>query len=157
MVTAKRPHSGNTDLAWGAHRPPRLSSFLISLCHLLSNIRFLKHVSMWVRRPLKYSGAGPMDIELWGLKLRLFPQGNVSESRMLFTPGLFDKKERLYLKRFLTRGCIFLTLVPMRVDTASGYTVFWEMTAEYTPSNRTRSCKQCCDLISQRITPRPYN
>ncbi len=61
-----------------------------------------------------------MDIELWGLKLRLFPQGIVSESRLLFTPGLFDKKERLYLKRFLRQGCTFFDIGA----NAGGYS-FW--------------------------------
>jgi FkbM family methyltransferase len=61
-----------------------------------------------------------MDIERWGLKLRLLPQGNVSESRLLFTPGLFDKEERSYLKRFLNQGCTFFDIGA----NAGGYS-FW--------------------------------
>jgi FkbM family methyltransferase len=119
LAAQGRP-SANTDLAWGAYRPSRFGIFMISLCHLLSNISFLKHVSLWVRRPLKYSGTRPVDVELWGLKLRLFPQGNVSETRLLFTPGLFDKEERLYLKRFLNDGSTFLDIGA----NAGGYS-FW--------------------------------
>jgi FkbM family methyltransferase len=120
MPTAKRQSSPDTDLAWGAYYPSPSRRFLITLSHRLSNTRFLKHFSLWVRRPLKYSDTKPMDIELWGLKLRLLPQGNVSESRLLFTPGLFDEQERAYLKRFLNQGCTFFDIGA----NAGGYS-FW--------------------------------
>lgn len=109
-----------TDAAWGAYRPSLASRYWLSLCHRLSDIKPLRQLALWTRRPLKYRRPAPMDITLWGLKLRLFPQGNLAETRMLFTPGLFDKKERLLIRRFVRKGC---TVVDIGAN-VGGYS-FW--------------------------------
>jgi FkbM family methyltransferase len=105
---------------WGRYKPSPFKYKVIMLCHKLSEIRMLRQLALWIRRPIKYGSDTPLDIELWGLKLRLYPRGNVSESRFLFTPGLFDRKERLFLQASLRPGCTFLDIGA----NAGGYS-FW--------------------------------
>jgi FkbM family methyltransferase len=105
---------------WGTYKPSALVYQTIMLCHKLSRIRMLRRLALWIRRPVKYGNYRALDVMLWGLKLRLQPQGNVSESRILFTPGLFDRGERMFLKSFLRPGCIFLDIGA----NAGGYS-FW--------------------------------
>ncbi len=105
---------------WGGYRPAVFIYRTIMLCHRLSRISALRQLALWIRRPIKYRSRTPLDVDLWGLRLRLQPQGNVSESRILFTPGLFDRKERHLLKSFLKSGCTFLDIGA----NAGGYS-FW--------------------------------
>lgn len=65
---------------------------------------------MWARHPLKRKLRGPVDAEVWGLRLRLMPRGNLSESRWLFLPRHFDRAERAYWRRTLRPGDTFLDI-----------------------------------------------
>jgi FkbM family methyltransferase len=105
---------------WGVYKPSALVYGIIMICHKLSRIAGLRQLAMWIRRPIKYGSDTPLDVTVWGLKLRLYPRGNVSESRILFTPGLFDRQERQFLKRSLRPGCTFLDIGA----NAGGYS-FW--------------------------------
>lgn len=109
-----------TNIPWGRYKPSMLKYGVIKFCHKLSGIRTLRQFALWIRRPIKYGSTTPLDIQLWGLKLRLYPRGNVSESRLLFTPGLFDRKERQFLQSWLKPGCTFLDVGA----NAGGYS-FW--------------------------------
>jgi len=50
------------------------------------------------------------DVTVWGLRLRLFPKGNLSEQRVLLMPQYFDRAERLALAGELAGGGVFLDI-----------------------------------------------
>lgn len=95
---------------FGQYRLQQAEEWLIRFVHRLPSLGLLKPVALLLRRPLKYRLNTPVDIEAWGLKLRLLPRGNVSESRLLFVPQFFDRVERRALRRFLKPGCVFLDI-----------------------------------------------
>lgn len=73
-----------------------------------------------MRRPLKYGARGPLDIRLWGLKLRLNPRGNLSEERWLFLPQFSDPTERRLLIEALRPGGVFFD-----IGANAGFYSFW--------------------------------
>jgi FkbM family methyltransferase len=95
---------------WGTYAPSLVVARIISLCHSLSHTKGLQQLALWIRRLLYESAKTPYDIHVWGLKLRLYPRGSVSEKRILFTPGQFDLKERLFLESFLKKGDTFIDI-----------------------------------------------
>lgn len=53
-------------------------------------------------------GGRPVDVEMFGAKLRLHPYHNVCEKRVLFTPQYFDPKERELLGRAIHDRFVFV-------------------------------------------------
>jgi FkbM family methyltransferase len=92
---------------WGSFEPKPVERLLLRLSRTLSGRR-LPGIALLLRRPLKYRKAPPLDVELWGLRLRLGRRDSVSESRMLFTPCLFDPVERAAIQERLQPGGVFL-------------------------------------------------
>lgn len=63
-----------------------------------------------LRRPIKYGRQACYDVTIWGLKLRLTPYGNNSESKLLYAPQLFDSMERDFLTARLRPGATFIDI-----------------------------------------------
>lgn len=95
---------------FGAYRLGGFQRRRLSVCHSLPAIRPLQQLGLALRRPLKYGLDHPVDVEIWGLRLRLMPYGNISEGRLLFVPQFFDRMERRALARFLKPGCVFFDI-----------------------------------------------
>jgi FkbM family methyltransferase len=54
--------------------------------------------------------SGPLDVEVFGHKLRIEPFANLAEKRVLFTPQFFDPVERDYMKRTLPADAVFVDI-----------------------------------------------
>ena len=52
----------------------------------------------------------PVDIEALGAQMRLYPDGNVCEKRVLFTPQYFDARERELLAARIRDGFCFIDI-----------------------------------------------
>jgi FkbM family methyltransferase len=52
----------------------------------------------------------PVDIEALGAQMRLYPEGNVCEKRVLFTPQYFDAQERELLASRIREGFCFIDI-----------------------------------------------
>jgi hypothetical protein len=53
--------------------------------------------------------AGPVDVALWGSKVRLYPDNNVVERKALLRPDHFDAPERALLQQVLSKaGAVFV-------------------------------------------------
>lgn len=52
----------------------------------------------------------PVDIESLGARMRLYPDGNVCEKRVLFTPQYFDARERELLAARIGEGFTFIDI-----------------------------------------------
>jgi FkbM family methyltransferase len=61
-----------------------------------------------LRRLARAGVRGPVDIELWGVRFRFFPRGNITEGRLLFMPRLWDREERDALARTARPGMVFV-------------------------------------------------
>lgn len=101
----------DSDRPWGDLAPAGISRWLISACHGLSG-RFpvLYRVALLLRRPLKYGSTHAFDVNVWGLRLRLLPRGNISEAKVLFTPQFFDRAELDWLASYLGPNGIFVDI-----------------------------------------------
>jgi FkbM family methyltransferase len=95
---------------WGTLRIKGWKSAWLSLCHALPPLRCMKRIALWIRKPIKMVLRDWVDVTVWGLDLRLFPKGNLSEQRILFLPQFFDRVERLAIKESLNRGGVFVDI-----------------------------------------------
>lgn len=96
---------------WGSYLPNNLHALLLKGCYAMpGSVAPLKRVTVWLRRPMKRGVRRPLDVTIWGLRLRLLPQGNRSEIKLLFAPQYFDRAEFLLLARHLRPGDCFLDI-----------------------------------------------
>lgn len=94
---------------WGTHAPRGLLAWVLSRTHNLPATATGGRVGRTLRRLARLGRAGrPVDVELWGLKLRLHSRGNVSEARLLFMPKLWEPGERALLRERARPGFVFL-------------------------------------------------
>lgn len=96
--------------AWGKLRPTGWSAAWLRLIHRLPPGRRWRRIALWLRKPLKHALAEWVDVEIWGLKLRLRSRGNLSEQRLLLMPQYLDAQERRSLAETLKDGGVFLDI-----------------------------------------------
>ena len=77
---------------------------------------------LWLHKSLKEClSSEPVDAEVWGLRLRLWPSGNLSEQRILLMPQFLDVAEREFMDReFRADGQCFLD-----VGANTGVYILW--------------------------------
>ncbi len=98
----------DAERAWGALSPRGMTRVLIGACHAL-NPR-LPRVARLLRQPVRYAARHALDVEVFGLQLRLSPRGNFSEGRLLFTPQSFDRTELDWLAGYLGPTATFVDI-----------------------------------------------
>lgn len=103
-----------SERAWGEYALQGWQRLWLLLCHRVPVWLTWSRVVFWLRKPLKITLWQWVDVEVWGLKLRLFPRGNLSEQRVLLMPQYFDVLERQALAQALAapqhRGGVFLDI-----------------------------------------------
>ncbi len=62
------------------------------------------------RLAIRLLHGAPVDTEVLGARMRLYPYQNVCEKRILFTPQFFDPDELAYLNANLTEKFVFLDI-----------------------------------------------
>jgi len=83
---------------FGAHAPVSFVRFILALTRSLPANWLGFRVSTPFRRlAIDWLGEQPVDTELWGARLRLYPVRNSCEKNALFTPQIFDVLERATL------------------------------------------------------------
>lgn len=70
----------------------------------------MKLVASIARRLVAKISPPPYDVETFGVKMRLSPEHNVSEKRLMFAPNRFDLKEREMLSNVLKDGDVFVDI-----------------------------------------------
>lgn len=103
---------------WGAYPPSAGVAAALALSHRMPAA--LSALTKLLRRPVKYGWATPLDLEIWGLKLRLLPRGNMSEQKLYTSPRLFDRDEFALLAQRLKPGGVFVD-----VGANAGIYSFW--------------------------------
>ena len=65
----------------------------------------------WITRTwLRCLGHGPVDIDYHGLKLRLIPDRNMTDQKLLFRSGLRDQTELNFIRRHVPTKGVFLDI-----------------------------------------------
>lgn len=86
------------DSPYGARSPRALDALVLAMTTRLPATRPALRVAMGLRRLAPARGAGrPLDVTRFGARLRLYPAGNGCEKTALFTPQMYDERERTWL------------------------------------------------------------
>jgi FkbM family methyltransferase len=108
-------------LPWGAYAPGREAARRLRWCQgLPAGVPGMYRLMILLRHGLKHSLQTPVDVTIWGLRLRLMPRGNMSETKLLYGPQFFDPEERSFLARRLHAGSTFVD-----VGMNAGIYTFW--------------------------------
>lgn len=95
---------------WGAHAPTGLRARLIAACGAFGDNWLGRRLAFALRRFARGGLDGPLDVERYGVRLRLAPRGNLNEARVLFTPQYFDPAERAVLAARVRPGWTFIDI-----------------------------------------------
>lgn len=103
--------SSAEDLPFGAFAPRRALARLIAWTRSAPDSFLGRKIAYALRRVgLRSLDGKPVDIEALGARMRLYPDGNVCEKRVLFTPQYFDPMERDLLAGRLREGFRFIDI-----------------------------------------------
>lgn len=99
------------DQPFGTFAPQGLVARIIGWTRCASDSYLGRKLAYALRRLGLNSLKGrPVDIEALGARMRLYPQGNVCEKRVLFTPQYFDAQERELLAARIREGFCFIDI-----------------------------------------------
>ena len=120
-------HGDNTNSSdeagpWGAHSPRGRGAFWLAVARALPGTWPWSRLALLARRAARRKLTGPVDTEVWGQRLRLFPDRSVSEARFLFLPRAWDRAERKVLGKWISLGFTFVDVGA----NAGGYS-FWTL------------------------------
>lgn len=96
------------DTPWGALCPRGLSRRALAISHALVRVPIVRAVGRLLQRAFVRRHGHVVDVERWGLRLRLFADRNLSEKRALFTPQRLDHTEFAFIRSVLADGDVFL-------------------------------------------------
>ena len=88
--------SGQMDQAasFGTYAPAGVVRWAVETTRRLPDYWLGRRRTVLIRRlAVTRLAGGPVDVEALGLRMRLLPQGNICEKRMLFNPQTFDPRE----------------------------------------------------------------
>src|SRR3954470_16459374 len=84
----------NDPRPFGTFAPSGLTRWVIDRTRGLPGSWVGRRIAMMLRRPIMRSLKGqPLDLETFGVRMRIVPHRNVCERRILFTPQYFDIEE----------------------------------------------------------------
>jgi FkbM family methyltransferase len=99
------------DQPFGTFAPQGLIARIIGWTRCASDSFLGRKLAYALRRLGLNSLKGrPVDIEALGAQMRLYPDGNVCEKRVLFTPQYFDARERELLAARIRDGFCFIDI-----------------------------------------------
>lgn len=92
----------NSEKPYGSFAPNTQQAYLIGLTRRLPNSWVGKRLGFTLRKLIKRKEGIPFDLNVFGMKMRLYPHDNKCENRVLCLPQLFDPQERKVIKEFIT-------------------------------------------------------
>ncbi len=92
--------------AYGAHRPGLIDGAVIAATSRLPNTWLGLRLAIGLRRivTMRMQPGGGLDVERWGLRMRLHPRDNGCEKGLLFTPQMYEVRERAALAAAIVEG-----------------------------------------------------
>ncbi|WP_436637123.1 FkbM family methyltransferase [Microbaculum sp. FT89] len=95
---------------FGTYAPTPLQARLIAFARRQPETWLGKRLAFVARRLVMLGLNHPLDVEVFGQKMRLNPFNNVSEKRILFTPQYFDRAEREILRERVGEDFVFVDI-----------------------------------------------
>ena len=89
---------------FGTYGLPGWADRLARFCRHLPNNWLGRRLAFTLRKAVLPVAGDCVDCTIDGLKLRLFPRGNLSDKRLLCTPAMLDGPERRFFARRLPAG-----------------------------------------------------
>jgi FkbM family methyltransferase len=107
--------------AFGVFRPHGFVGTLLDLTRRMPRHWLGRRTAFALRQIAIWGLRGrPLDVESFGVRMRLYPYNNVCEKRLLFTPQFFDPEERDFLDARIHDGFTFVDVGA----NVGGYTLF---------------------------------
>jgi len=99
----------NDSRPFGAFAPSGLTRWVIERTRELPSGWVGRRLALMMRRLVTQSLKGlPLDLETFGVRMRLYPYNNICEKRILFTPQYFDAQELKLLASRIKPGFTFV-------------------------------------------------
>lgn len=98
------------DAPWGTFAPSGWRAAWIRMLHGLPASGIWRRLALWLRKPVKGSLGDWVDLDVWGLHLRLRGKGNLSEQRLILMPQFLDAAELEALAAEVKQGGTFLDI-----------------------------------------------
>jgi FkbM family methyltransferase len=95
---------------FGAYSPSGFQRAVIRLTRSVPETWLGKRIAFAARRLALAGLKSPLDVDVFGRKLRVHPEDNVCEKRILFTPQFFDPVELQVLAAAIRDGFTFVDL-----------------------------------------------
>ena len=113
-MTSNGPHPAMRDdldtSPFGQRRPSRSVARLLELTRRQRDDWTGRRLAYFLRQRAIERLTGPVDTEVLGANMRLYPFSNMSEKRILFTPQFFDPAERALIRARLREDLVFLDI-----------------------------------------------
>ena len=93
---------------WGTHLPEGRGAFWLAVARAFPGSLPWSRFALLARMAARRHLTGPVDAQVWGQRLRLFPDRSISEARILFLPRAWDRAERRVLAGWVTPGFTFV-------------------------------------------------
>lgn len=107
--------------AFGVHQPHGMVGALLDMTRRMPRHWLGRRTAFALRQIAIWSLRGkPLDVESFGVRMRLYPYNNVCEKRLLFTPQFFDPDERAFLEPRIKDGFVFVDVG----SNVGGYALF---------------------------------
>ena len=96
--------------SFGQYEPNFIVKIIIYITRNIGTSWFSKRLIFLFRKIAILISKDCIDTHLFGAKLRLYTKGNVSEKRALFSPQIFEKDERDYIKSRCKDNSVFIDI-----------------------------------------------
>lgn len=93
---------------FGTYALPGWAAALARFCQRLHPEGISKRLAFALRKPVLWAAGDTVDADVLGARFRLLPRTNLSDKRLLCTPGLLDGIERTYLVKHIPPGGMLL-------------------------------------------------
>ncbi|HZH52428.1 MAG TPA: FkbM family methyltransferase [Microvirga sp.] len=96
---------------FGALAPTGFAQWAIERTRALPQGWAARRMAMMLRRvALGFMKREPVDLETYGIRMRLYPYNNICEKRILFTPQYFDPQELAVLEKRISDRFTFIDI-----------------------------------------------
>ena len=96
--------------SFGQYEPNFIVKIIIYITRNIGTSWFSKRLIFLFRKIAILLSRDCIDTNLFGAKLRLYTKGNVSEKRALFSPQIFEKDERDFIKSRCKDNSVFIDI-----------------------------------------------
>ena len=96
--------------SFGQYEPNFIVKVIIYITRNIGTSWFSKRLIFLFRKIAILLSKDCIDTKLFGAKLRLYTKGNVSEKRALFSPQIFEKDERDFIKSRCRDNSVFIDI-----------------------------------------------